>query len=282
MRIRVWGCRGSIAAPGADTARYGGNTSCVEVRLDDGTLLILDAGTGVRSLGLALLEDLPPRIDLLLTHLHVDHVEGLGAFEPIWRSETVLHIWGPASPVATLDDRLATYFSPPLFPLTLAEVPAQCEFHDAPTGSWRIGGATIHSRQILHPGSTVGYRIEADGAALAYLTDHEPGLGTDLASAPPEWISGFALAHRADLLLHDCQYTDEEYTTRFGFGHSSVSHVATFAERTEIGRLLLFHHDPMHADLELESIRDSVLERWRVEPERCGIATEGEEIEVER
>jgi len=282
MRIRVWGCRGSIAAPGADTVRYGGNTSCVEVRLDDGTVLILDAGTGARALGLALLEDPPPRIDLLLTHLHVDHVEGLGAFEPIWRSETVLHIWGPASPIAALDDRLATYFSPPLFPLTLAEVPARCEYHDAPDGEWRIGDTTLVSNPILHPGSTVGYRIEADGAVLAYLTDHEPGLGTDLVSTPPEWISGFALAHRADLLLHDCQYTDEEYETRFGFGHSSVSHAATFAERAEVDRLLTFHHDPMHTDPELESIRDGVLERWRVEPERCGIATEGVETGVTR
>ena len=280
MHIRVWGCRGSIAAPGADTARYGGNTSCVEVRLDDGSLLILDAGTGARALGLALIEDLPPRIDLLLTHLHVDHVEGLGAFEPIWRAETELHVWGPASPVATLDDRLATYFSPPLFPLTLAEVPARCEFHDAPSDSWRIGGATVSSRQILHPGSTVGYRIEADGATLAYLTDHEPGLGDDLAATPTEWISGFAIAYRADLLLHDCQYTDEEYETRFGFGHSSVSHVATFAERAEVDRALTFHHDPMHTDPELESIRDSVIERWRVEPERCGIATEGARTEI--
>ncbi len=280
MRIRVWGCRGSIAAPGADTARYGGNTSCVEVRLDDGTLLILDAGTGLRALGHALLEDPPPRIDLLLTHLHVDHVEGLGAFEPIWRSDTVLHVWGPASPVETLDDRLATYFSPPLFPVTLAEVPARCEFHDAPTGTWRIGGATVTSRQILHQGPTVGYRIDADGAAFAYLTDHEPGLGTDLGSTPSEWISGSALAYRADLLIHDCQYTDAEYDTRFGFGHSSVSHVATFAGRADVRRLQLFHHDPMHSDDELESIRDGVLERWGVEPERCGIATEGAITEV--
>jgi ribonuclease BN (tRNA processing enzyme) len=252
----------------------------VEVRLDDGTLLILDAGTGIRALGLALLDDPPRRIDLLLTHLHVDHVEGLGAFEPIWRRETELHVWGPASPVSTLDDRLATYFSPPLFPLTLAEVSARCEFHDAPTGSWRVGGATIVSRQILHPGSTVGYRIEADGGVLAYLTDHEPGLGTDLASLPLEWISGTSLAHRADVLLHDCQYTDEEYATRFGFGHSSVSHVATFAERTGVDRLLTFHHDPLHTDPELASIRNDLLGRWGVEPDRCRIATEGEQIEV--
>ena len=132
MRVRIWGCRGSIATPVSETARYGGNTSCIEVRLDDGTLLILDAGTGARGLGVALLEDPPARIDLLLTHLHVDHLEGLGAFEPIWRPQTDLHIWGPASPVASLDERIATYFSPPLFPIHLSEVPARCTFHDAP------------------------------------------------------------------------------------------------------------------------------------------------------
>jgi phosphoribosyl 1,2-cyclic phosphodiesterase len=280
VRIRIWGCRGSIAAPGVDSVRYGGNTSCVEVRLDDGTLLILDAGTGIRALGVALVEEPPPRIDLLLTHLHVDHVEGLGAFEPIWRAETELHVWGPASPVAALDSRLATYFSPPLFPLTLAEVPARCTFHDAPEGTWEIDGATMSSQPILHPGPTVGYRIEADGVTLAYLTDHEPALGTDLASTPSEWISGFSLAEGATLLLHDCQYTDEEYESRFGFGHSSVSHLSTFAERAGVDRLLTFHHDPMHTDAELDAIRDDLLERWGVGPERCGIATEGALVEV--
>jgi len=280
VRIRVWGCRGTIAAPGAGTVRYGGNTSCVEVRLDDGTAIVLDAGTGARALGLALQEDPPERIDLLLTHLHVDHLEGLSAFEPIWHPGTDLHIWGPASPVASLDERIAYYFSPPLFPVHLSEVPARTTFHYAPDDEVRIGGATVWSEPILHPGPTVGYRIEAEGRVLAYLTDHEPALGTDLETSPIEWISGSALAFGADLLIHDCQYTPEEYEGRVGWGHSTTEHVAAFARGTKVDRLMLYHHDPMRSDEELESMRDRVLERWTAEPDRVLIAAEGSEHEV--
>ncbi len=280
MRARIWGGRGSIATPVSGTTRYGGNTACIEVRLDDGTLLILDAGTGARGLGVALLQDPPERIDLLLTHLHVDHVEGLGAFEPIWRPQTDLHIWGPASPVASLDERIARYFSPPLFPIHLSEVPARCTFHDAPDGMWRIGNARLRSDPIQHPGPTVGYRIEADGKVLTYLTDHEPALGVDLRRMPPEWISGFALASGADVLIHDTQYTPAEYEGRFGFGHSSTDHVATFADKAGVDRLVLFHHDPMHDDAALDEMRAAVIDSWKVDPERCQIATEGAEFVV--
>ena len=280
MRIRIWGCRGSIATPGPETARYGGNTSCIEVRLDDGTMLILDAGTGVRALGLALVEDPPARIDLLLTHLHVDHVEGLGAFEPIWRHQTDLHIWGPASPMASLDERIATYFSPPLFPIHLSEVPARCTFHDAPDQPWNIGGAKLRSDPIQHPGPTVGYRIEADGKVLTYLTDHEPALGVDLRAMPPDWVSGFALAFGADVLIHDCQYTRQEYEIRFGFGHSSTDHVAVFAEKAGVDRLVLFHHDPMHTDTVLDEVHGAVVDSWGVDPARCFVAADGAEFVI--
>jgi phosphoribosyl 1,2-cyclic phosphodiesterase len=282
VRVVFWGCRGTIASPGADTARYGGNTSCVEVRLDDGTLLILDAGTGLRALGQARIKESPSRIDLLITHLHVDHIEGLGFFEPIWRTETELHVWGPPSPVDSHDQRLAKYFSPPLFPLHLSEVPAHVTFHDAPEGSWTIGGATVHSTAIQHQGITVGYRVEADGAAVTYLTDHEPALGADIETAMPEWISGAALAWKADLLIHDCQYTDEEYEARVGFGHTSAADAAAFAAKVGARRLALFHHDPFHSDDELDAIRERVLERWSVEPSRVVIATEGAELAIER
>lgn len=281
MRARVWGSRGTVATPGSDTVRYGGNTACVEVRLDDGAIMILDGGTGLRALGQRLVEEGPPRIDLLITHLHVDHVEGLGVFEPIWRPETELHIWGPPSPVTSLDERLAWYFSPPLFPVHLSEVPARTTFHDAPDGEWSVNGATLFSTPIRHPGATVGYRIEADGAALAYLTDHEPGFGgLGTLDVAPEWISGYAVAAGADVLFHDCQYTDAEYAERIGFGHSSADHVARFAEIADVRRLVLYHHDPMHTDDELDVMRDRVLERWGVEPERVVIAAEGLDVEV--
>jgi phosphoribosyl 1,2-cyclic phosphodiesterase len=279
VRIRIWGCRGSIASPGPDTVRYGGNTSCVEVCLSDGSRIVLDAGTGARPLGIELMRDPPTRIDLLLTHLHVDHVEGLGAFEPIWSPGIELHVWGPPSPVASLDERISTYFSPPLFPVHLYEVPATTIFHDADEGPWSIGPATIWSQPIMHAGQTVGYRIrDADGAVLTYLTDHEPALGADLDSLPGEWISGFGLARDAALLIHDCQYTPEEYAARVGFGHSSTEHVASFAARAGVGRLVMFHHDPWHADDQLDAMRAEVMERWGVGPDRCLIATEGTDL----
>lgn len=280
MLVRIWGCRGSIAAPGADTAKYGGNTSCVEVRLSGGEVVILDAGTGLRALGAELVTEGVRRIHLLITHLHVDHIEGLGVFGPIWSPETELHLWGPPSPVSSLEERIARYFSPPLFPVHLSEVPARITFHDTADTEWSIDAARFASHPILHPGPTVGYRIEDDGAVLTYLTDHEPGLGVDLEASRPEWISGFALAYRADLLIHDCQYTSEEYTRRVGWGHSSVEHVATFVGKTEARSLLMFHHDPMHTDAELESIREEAVERTGLSEDRCTLAAEGASLEI--
>jgi ribonuclease BN (tRNA processing enzyme) len=253
VRVRIWGSRGSIASPGAATARYGGNTSCVEVRLKDGSLLMLDVGTGARLLGVELMRDPPPAIHLLLTHLHVDHLEGLGFFAPIWSPDTELHIYGPRSPVQSLDERIAMYFSPPLFPVHLNDVPANVTFHDA-EGEWQIGDGRISAQPILHPGPTVGYRIEDDDRVLTYLTDHEPALGTDLERVAPEWISGSSLAFGADVLLHDCQYTDDEYGSKVGWGHTSVSQVALFADKAKVDRLILFHHDPMRSDDEIDAM----------------------------
>jgi phosphoribosyl 1,2-cyclic phosphodiesterase len=280
VRVRVWGSRGSIASPGPDTVRHGGNTSCVEVRLNDGQVLILDAGTGARPLGVKLIEERPPRIDLLLTHLHVDHVEGLGAFAPIWSPDTELHVWGPSSPMASLEERIATYFSPPLFPVHLSQVPAHVVFHDAPVEPWTIGGARIASTPILHPGPTVGYRIDADGRSLAYLTDHEPGLGMDLERVADEWISGRGLAAGADLLIHDCQYDEHEYPSHIGWGHTSTSQLAVFARKAAAERLLLFHHDPMHGDDQLDVMTARVRELWGVNETRCAAAAEGMQLDV--
>jgi ribonuclease BN (tRNA processing enzyme) len=250
------------------------------VRLSDGSLIVLDAGTGARPLGLALEENPVERIDLLLTHLHLDHIEGLGAFEPIWNRKTELHIWGPSSPVASLRERIAMYFSPPLFPVYLPDVLARVEFHDAPEGDWVLGDARVTSHQIMHQGSTVGYRIEDSGRTLAYLTDHEPALGGDLAEMSDEWISGYEIARGADVLVHDCQYTPEEYAERVGFGHSSTEHVAMFARRTDVGRLILFHHDPMHTDDELDAIRERVIDRFGVDGKRVALAADGMSFEV--
>jgi phosphoribosyl 1,2-cyclic phosphodiesterase len=226
----------------------------VTVHLSDGSLLILDAGTGIRRLGMALGHDHPTRIDIFITHLHTDHIEGLRFFDPIWDPSVELNVWGPPSPVRELRSRIAPYFAPPFFPVHLRNIPSHPAFRDAPTSTWRIGSAAITAQLIKHPGPTVGYRVEENGSALAYLPDHEPALGSDLSTVEAEWISGFALAAGAAVLLHDAQYTQEEYDERVGWGHSSTEDVVTFARRAGSRRLVLFHHDPLHSDEQLERI----------------------------
>jgi ribonuclease BN (tRNA processing enzyme) len=272
--VRVWGARGSLAAPGPATVGYGGNTSCVELELADGSTLILDAGSGVRELGQRLLEREQRVLHICLTHLHLDHVEGLGFFAPLWRAGWKLRFWGPPSTTATLRERVSRYLSPPLFPIGLSEAPAQAAFEDVPREPWRVGSATIEAQMVEHRGPTLGYRIEDEGQVLVYLPDHEPYLTAALGD-PPEWISGWALAARADLLLHDSQYTEEEYVGRLGWGHSSVTHAANFARAAGVRQLAMFHHDPMRSDHDLETLYDEVAEIVRHEQEQPLIAREG-------
>src|SRR3954453_14687032 len=145
MDVRIWGCRGSLAAPGADTVKYGGNTSCVEVRLASGHVLVLDAGTGMRPLGVRLNAESPTEVHILLTHLHLDHLQGLGFFRPLFVPNLDVHIWGPSSPVQHLAERIAMYLSPPLFPVRLEDVPSKLTFHDAPEEPIEIGSATVRA-----------------------------------------------------------------------------------------------------------------------------------------
>jgi phosphoribosyl 1,2-cyclic phosphodiesterase len=255
MNVRIWGCRGSLATPGPDTIRYGGNTSCVEIRTDDGVAIVLDAGTGMRPLGTALADEGVGEVHVLLSHLHLDHLQGLGFFRPLFDPDVHVHIWGPPSPVQTLADRIALYLSPPLFPVRLADIPATVTFHDAPEEPMALGSATVVAAPVTHQGPTVGYRITDGGASLCYLPDHEPSLGVRLADLDSDWISGFQLAFGADVLLHDAQYGDGEYPAHVGWGHSCIEHVVEFARRTEVGQLVLFHHDPYHDDDHLDALR---------------------------
>ena len=280
MKARVWGCRGSLAAPGPQTVRYGGNTSCVELRLDDGTYIVLDAGTGIRPLGLALAPERQKTIHLLLTHLHLDHLEGLGFFGPLWDPGTELHIWGPPSPLRSLRDRITGYFSPPLFPVHLSAVPAELTFHDVPEEQWEIGDVRIRAQPVEHPGPTVAFRFENGGRSLLYIPDHEPALGVDLHSAEPEWVSGRALAAGVDVMVHDGQYTPEEYSTLVGWGHSSIADTVAFARIAEVGRLVLFHHDPMHSDDELETMVDRARQLRGGPSDEVALAHEGMEIDL--
>lgn len=257
MRIGIRGTRGSISSAGPETVRYGGDTSSVEVTSDDGYVLLLDAGSGIRPAGVDLAG--VERIDILLSHLHMDHVQGLPFFAPLLDPASEVHIWGPASPGHELRSRLSRYLSPPLFPIHLRELP-KVEFHDVPPGRFHIGPFQVDADLICHPGDTHGYRIVADGKTLAYLPDHEPALGNTDFPGSPEWTSGFGLADRADVLIHDSQYTDDEYVTRIGWGHTSLSHLAAFARMTSVGALVTFHHDPGHGDDQLDAIHRDLVE----------------------
>jgi phosphoribosyl 1,2-cyclic phosphodiesterase len=280
MRAKVWGCRGSLAAPGPETVKYGGNTSCLEVRLSDDRLIVIDAGTGIRGLGVSLAGNHPERIDILLTHLHLDHIEGLGFFTPIWDPGCEVHMWGPASPTKTLRERVTTYFAPPLFPVHMDDVPAHVVFHDVPENEWELGTATLRSAQVTHPGPTLGYRIDENGKTLAYISDHEPALGVDLTTASPEWVSGFSVAQGADVLFHDSQYTEDEYPQRVGWGHSSIAHTVLFGLMTKVQRLFLFHHDPLHSDAQLETMLERAQELWGHEHDGLVLSYEGMEVDV--
>jgi len=253
VRITLWGTRGSIATPGPETARYGGNTSCVHVEGDDGTQLVLDAGTGIRRLG-DTFRSPGGRVDLLLSHLHMDHIQGLGFFAPLYDPAAEVHVWGPASTTQGLGRRLTRYLAPPLFPVLLRDLPCELRLHEVPCGDFEIGGFHISAAMVCHPGPTVGYRIEEDGRVLTYLSDHEPALGLDrfdLDTLEPDWVSGYELAAGADLLIHDTQYTASEYRERIGWGHSSVEQCLTFARLAGVKHLVAFHHDPARCDDEL-------------------------------
>ncbi len=277
MIVTIWGSRGSLPSPSPENSLYGGNTACVQVSQGD-TLLVLDAGSGIRRLG----DDFPPgitKVDILLTHLHLDHIMGLGFFMPLYLPDMTVNIWGPTSTKESLDTRLKRYLSPPLFPIRLQDLPCQPHVFEINHSEFEIGPFKIKSAYVCHPGPTLGYRIENGRSVVTYLPDHEPALGSSNFPNEPDWTSGYDLAQGADLLLHDAQFAKEEYLPRVGWGHSSVNDALKFAKLAEVKKMLLFHHDPSHSDAKLRTLLKGETERQRF-PFEVGIAAEGDVLEL--
>ena len=277
MNITLRGVRGSIPTTSPDTKEYGGNTSCVEVE-EAGWLLVLDAGSGIQNLNRNTYSA-TGRVDILLTHLHIDHIQGLGFFRPLFNPATEVHIWGPASATQSLRARLGRYFSPPLFPVYYRDLACKLSLHEIDNSDFTIGPFSVQSCYVSHPGPTVGFRIRDRHGVLAYIPDHEPALGRNGLPTDLRWLSGSDLAAGADILLHDAQYTPEEYPDRQGWGHSSMNDTLRFAALTGVRHLLLTHHDPLHSDAMLDEVYRH-LKAAAAYPFSYELATEGLQLSL--
>src|SRR5215468_3875525 len=271
MRIRFWGTRGSLAKPGPSTVRYGGNTSCVEVRAADGTLIILDCGTGAHDLGRSLVMsgERPVRGHFLLTHTHWDHIQGFPFFAPLFIQGNEFDVYAAQGLGQRLEDTLAGQMEYTYFPVTLGQLGATIRYHDLTEGTFDLGAVQVTARYLNHPGIALGYRLEAGGVAMVYATDHEPH------SRHQRDVSGSALVlpvHRedqrhveflagADLVIHDAQYTLEEYPSKLSWGHSPAELAVDFALAAGVKRLALFHHDPLRDDAALDQLVESCRQR---------------------
>jgi phosphoribosyl 1,2-cyclic phosphodiesterase len=245
VKIRFWGTRGSIPTPGHRTVRYGGNTACVEVRDATDHLLVLDAGTGLRELGLTLNGTSPLTVDLFLSHLHWDHIQGIPFFRPAFDPQSTLRLYGPPQH-RPLRELLGLGMDDPFFPVDLDGLPAHLEIHEFESGSTRkVGPYQVSATTIFHPAPALAYRIEADGKSIVYATDTE-----DPFSGQPNPVVD--LAHRVDALIHDGQYLDGDFKP--GWGHSTVATALDVATRARAKRLILYHHDPDRSDDALDRI----------------------------
>ncbi len=294
MRICFWGTRGSIAKPGPTTVRYGGNTSCVEVRSAAGTLVVLDCGTGAHGLGQALLKSgaSPLRGHILISHTHWDHIQGMPFFAPLFEPGSEWDIYAPRGLNGNLKATLATQMQHAYFPVSLEQLGATIRYHDLVEGEFTAGDIRVVSQYLNHPAWTLGYRLEADGVSVVYATDHEPhswgppdaGLPAD---APVPAVDPADRRHRefladADVVIHDAQYTEAEYPAQVGWGHSPAERVVDDALAAGVKRLALFHHDPLRDDDAVEQI--VALARRRIaksgSPMEVYAAAEGMDVEL--
>lgn len=278
MKVKFWGVRGSIPCPGPSTSRYGGNTSCVQV-LGGQEIIVLDAGTGIRELGLQLAAQKKPlRIHLLLTHTHWDHIQGFPFFTPIYFPGNELFVYGPRALVEkSLEEAMMFQMQYSYFPVRGVELSARVKFTELGEENFSIGDVEFSAKSMNHPIRVLAYRFKHKGRSAIYTGDNEPYYDV-LEDRSTRMDTGI---HRrsefihecnqgvvdfcrgADVLVADAQYTDEEYKSKRGWGHSSVSHVVSLARESGVRKLVLFHHEPAHDDRTLDGIEKDARSRAR-------------------
>jgi phosphoribosyl 1,2-cyclic phosphodiesterase/ActR/RegA family two-component response regulator len=298
-RLKLWGVRGSLPVPGPATVRYGGNTSCVEVRAD-GEIIVLDAGTGIHGLGLALEKELGPqtiKLTILITHTHWDHIQGLPFFSPAYNSKNVIRILGYEGARTGLGTILAGQMETPFFPVSMQDLQSHLAIEELKEMEFHVGKVKVQATFANHPGICAGYRLFTSAGSIAYMPDNEPYEPLKMQLAAQNGIDGnearkFAGAERAKMVefLQDCevaildgQYTDEEYKRHVGWGHSSLSSVVWLALDANVKRVLLFHHDPSHDDDMIDRMLEQARELVRKSGKAMVIegAREGAEILLE-
>ena len=297
-RIKLWGTRGSIAVPGRETLRYGGNTTCIELRAD-GELIVLDAGSGIRPLGVALnqeFQERPINLSLLITHAHWDHIQGFPFFKPAYDPKNEIRILGFDGAGATFREIITEPMRSPFFPIRMRELSAETEITRLTEMKFSLGKVDVHAAFVNHPGVCAGYRLFTSTGSIAFLPDHEP-YEFFLHAAPgnsltPEQAKEIATNEHArlvqflrgsEILVLDSQYRDKEYQTHIGWGHGSVSSAVSLALEAEVKTLLLFHHDPSHDDKTVDTMVEAArkLAAKSGKPLQVIGAQEGSELLVE-
>lgn len=255
FQVHFWGVRGSIACPGTENTRYGGNTSCVEIRCGE-KLLIFDAGTGIRNLAKKLVSSDNLELDLFLTHTHFDHVSGFPFFSPVYRTDTKLQIWsGHLLPDRKIEQVLGSVMMDPLWPVQLEDLVADIQFNDFSAGDTLEPTKEIRIRtaKLNHPNGATGYRIEYGGRSICYVTDTE-----HLPDRLDETV--IELVKDADILIYDCMYTDDEYPNHVNWGHSTWQEGVKLANHALVKQFVAFHHEPDHDDRMMDSIAEALFE----------------------
>jgi ribonuclease BN (tRNA processing enzyme)/GAF domain-containing protein len=286
VKVRFWGTRGSIAKPGPTTARYGGNTSCIEVRSAKGTLIVIDCGTGAHGLGQALAAEGVTRGCLLIGHTHWDHIQGLPFFAPLFAPNNEWDICGPKGVSGSLRETLAGQMESTYFPVALESLGATIRYWDLLEGRFNVDDIHVSTQHLNHPALTLAYRIEADGASIVYACDHE--MHARESAGGDVQLDGGDLRHAefaagADLLIHDAQYLAEEYPAKINWGHSTIEYAMLVAREAGVKQLALTHHDPLRTDDQLDRVMESA--RATMIGYGSGIhvfaAAEGQTIEIE-
>jgi phosphoribosyl 1,2-cyclic phosphodiesterase len=294
MLVRFWGTRGSIAAPGPDTAHFGGNTSCVELTTHAGRVLVLDCGTGARLLGnrLMALGSGPVSASILLSHTHWDHIQGFPFFAPLFQSDNRFKVYGPEGAHLSLRDVLAGQMEHHYFPVELDQLAARISYQDLCEGTYEIDGVCVRAQLMNHPSPTLGYRVEEEGRCICYLCDHEPYFedvwreGATRGRTESILEGGdrrhAAFMQGADVVIHEAQYTPQEYPSKRHWGHSTYKYAVELAVVADVSRLYLTHHDPSHDDefiADVEKKAQDLARRLDSKLEVC-CAYEGCEIAV--